>query len=375
MKDYIVGADVSTLYELNNLGAKFYDFDGQETQLLPFLKACGVSSVRLRLWLDPQENGVSYGAGGCNLQAVMSMARAVKNAQMSFMLDLHYSDFWTDPAKQTKPKAWKDAHGKELVNLAEEYTQYVIKKFVNENLEPDFVQVGNEITNGMLWPDGQLFYDPVAKQKTNFEGLIAILKPCIAAVRRVCSARVILHLENSGSRETWQEWCESVLGAGVDCDILGASYYPYWHGTMEKALDNIAETAKKYGKTAMIVETSYAFTRELYSKEYFYEERAKLVVGNDFTSELEYPTTERGQAEFMRDLLNKSAARGIKAAYYWEPAWLPIKGTTWASELAVKYIHEEEKPLGNEWANQALFDYDGKPLEALKEISRFADKK
>lgn len=374
LKNFFVGADVSTLHELTNLGAKFYDFDGKQTELLPFLITQGVSSVRLRLWVDPYENGECYGAGTCDLPTVLSLAKKAKSLGMTVMLDLHYSDFWTDPGKQIKPKAWQNAHGKELVTLASSYTESVLTTFKKEGVDPEYIQVGNEITNGMMWPDGQLVYDPESKRKNNFDGLCAILSGCIAAVRRVSAAKVVLHLENSGSCDSWQEWCDNVFGRGIDCDILGGSYYAFWHGTMEHALKNISDTAKKHGKIPMLVESSFAFTRELYGEDKRTEGCKDLVVGTEYTDELEYPTTPEGQVAYVRDLLKLCKKYDIESVYYWEIAWIPVKGTSWATNASLRYMHEEGKGLGNEWANQALFDYDGKPLQALKEIARAVKK-
>lgn len=370
MSGIIKGVDISTLTENEKLGARYYDFNGALADPITVLKSCGISSCRLRLWVDPyDEFGNSYGAGVCDLPTVLGLAKRVKNAGMSFMLDYHYSDFWTDPAKQTKPKSWSLFPLTKLADTVYDYTQKTLQSFIDQGTEPDFIQVGNEITNGMLWDEGKLFYNEQTGAKSNFSSLIALLKGGVSAVRGKTNASIIFHLEKSNDFAMYKEWFFNVLSGGADCDSIGISYYPYWHGTLDEMRQNAEKCSQLFSKNVIVTETAYAFTRELYPTCHHTDGFNKLVVGKDFEGDLPFPTTEDGQSDFIAALCDtvKEFSGGKQSGiYWWEPCWTPVKGSTWASKTAREYIGETHKSGGNEWANQALFDYEGKPLKALK---------
>jgi arabinogalactan endo-1,4-beta-galactosidase len=151
-----IGMDLSTLEETERLGGKFYE-NGNEAALHDILKRHGVTSIRLRLWNNPfDEKGTHYGAGGWDIEAVLRAARrAVKNG-MTWMLDFHYSDFWADPGRQLIPKAWQGFTPEQLEKAVYGYTKEILARCKNEGLYPDYVQTGNDITNGMLWPAGKV---------------------------------------------------------------------------------------------------------------------------------------------------------------------------------------------------------------------------
>jgi len=194
-------------------------------------------------------------------------------------------------------------------------------------------------------------------------------------VRDASGAKILLHLERSGDNAVWREWFDEMLSRGVEFDVIGASYYPYWHGTFESLQANLNDMIARYGKDVMIAETAYAFTSRHFDPQ---RTGANLVI-NDATkcfdgSPAPYPLTPDGQRRFVRSLL--ALVKGLdgghgKGVYYWEPAWLPLPGSTWASEAAREYMHETGKPGGNEWANQCIFDYDGNATPTLKEFRKF----
>ena len=155
-KKFIKGMDVSSLLELEGLGAKFYDEDGDERNLLAILQEYGVNALRLRLWNHPySKDGEPYGAGTNDLETALELAKRAKERGLDVLLNLHYSDFWANPGRQMKPKAWYDYTGKRLESAVYDFTVAVLREFQREGIFPDMVQVGNGLSNGLLWPDGK----------------------------------------------------------------------------------------------------------------------------------------------------------------------------------------------------------------------------
>ena len=373
-----LGMDFSTLEETERLGGVFRQ-NGQAGDLVNILADNGVNAARLRLWVDPySQAGEPYGAGNCDLSCVMRLAKRAKARGMRVLLDLHYSDFWCDPGRQLPPKAWEGLPPEKLCGAVYDYTRNVLRTLKKADIEPDMVQVGNEITNGMLWPTGRLSDPEPGKKRTGFDALAPLVRAGCEAVRAESGAQVMLHLERSGDNAVWREWFDEMLARGVDFDVIGASYYPYWHGSFEMLRANLADMIRRYGKDVIVVETAYAFTSAHFAPE---QPGAHLVINDSLKcfdgSDAPYPLTPEGQRAFTEELLrlvqNLPQGRG-KGVYYWEPAWLPLPGSTWATEAARRYINELHKPGGNEWANQCMFDYEGSANIALAEFRRFADK-
>jgi len=363
-----IGMDVSTLEETERLGGKFFE-NKKEASLYDILKKHGVTSIRLRLWNNPfDEKGESYGAGGCDIETVLRIARgAVKNG-MNWMLDFHYSDFWADPAKQFIPKAWQCFTLEQLEKAVYEYTKDTLAHCKKGALYPSYVQIGNEITNGMLWPLGRVDYDKVTGEPVSYVNLIRLLNAGVKAARESGDVKIILHLEKSCDNVRYRQWFDAVTAAGIDYDIIGVSYYPHWHGTINELKYNLDDISARNNKDVMIVETAYPFTDEQYAAEgvsFVINEKTTLPDG----SVPPYPHSIEGQRNFLRDLVKmvKSIKR-CKGLYYWEPGWLPLDGSTWATVAARKYMGEEHKAGGNEWANQCLFDYKGNLLPAINEL-------
>jgi len=367
--------DVSTLEETERLGGKFYE-DGKEAPLFDILKRHGVTSVRLRLWNDPfNEKGENYGAGGCDIETVLRTARRAVENGMNWMLDFHYSDFWADPGRQLIPKAWRGYTMEQLEKAVYEYTKEILARCKNEALYPRYVQTGNEITNGMLWPAGKVEYDKLTGDPSGYDNMTRLLKAGAAAARESGNVNIIFHLEKSCDNKRYRQWFDAVTaaaapsGAGIDYDIIGISYYPHWHGTMEEVRRNLEDVSARYNKDVMVVETAYPFT----GRHYAGRPGVSLVINDKMTlpdgSSPPYPLSPEGQRKFLRDLVKMAkSVKRCKGLYYWEPGWLPLEGSTWATEAARKYIGEEHKAGGNEWANQCLFDYKGNLLPAINEL-------
>ena len=360
----ILGIDVSTYLEELEHGAKYYDGNKEIDPLDAFIKN-GVDSMRIRVWNDPySESGEPYLAGSCGIDNYVKLARLAKEKGYSIMLDFHYSDFWADPGKQMIPKAWRDYDIDEMAGAVYGFTRQILTTAIKEGVAPEYIQVGNEITNGILWPIGRLTEGE--GERGNYENLLRLLDAgCRACRDTVPEARIILHLERSNDKSIYREFFTKVANAGIDYDIIGASYYPYWHGTPEELFENL-EASKRFGKELMVVELGYGFTTKGYVQG---GEERRLVIDPErayipgFTEK--YPVTPEGQESFVRDFLDKAREHGISGVYYWEPLWLPGEGICWASEAGQAYIHEEGKSTANEWANQCLFDYEGRKLPAF----------
>lgn len=371
--DFVKGMDISTLIEEEQHGARYYD-GGEAEDLFDILGRHGVNSVRIRLWNNPYtEDGKPYGAGTNDLDKVIVLSRRAKEHNMSVLLDFHYSDFWADPGKQFPPKAWKDKTAGELTDLVYEYTKSVLLTLKELELEPSMVQVGNEITNGCMWPlCNRHFGRPEGADDSYFNtNLRDVLAAGIKAVREVCpGALVMLHLDNGGNNQLYRDWFDGYFKCGgADFDVMGLSYYPFWHGNLAALEYNLKDCAERYKKPMYLAEVSTGFTMEDYAG---YEglapdERKGYATRQELTEKLDYPMTKEGQKAFMehinRILENVPGNLG-RGYYYWEPAWIPVPGVGWATWEALEYTGEKG-PCGNEWANQALFDYDGNVLPAL----------
>jgi arabinogalactan endo-1,4-beta-galactosidase len=359
-----IGMDVSTLEETERLGGKFYE-NGKEAPLFDILKRHAVTSIRLRLWNDPfNENGENHGAGVCDIETVLRAARRAVKYGMNWMLDFHYSDFWADPSRQLIPKAWRAFTAEQLENAVYEYTKETLARCKNEGIYPCYAQIGNEITNGMLWPAGKVDYDK-AGGPVSYGNMARLLKAGVTAARESGNVKIILHLERSCDNARYRQWFDAVTRAGVDFDIIGVSYYPHWHGTIQALKDNLEDISERYDKDIMVVETAYPFTDRHYAD----IPGVSLVINDRVTSLPPYPHTVEGQSRFLRDLVKMvKSVRRCKGLYYWEPGWLPVDGSTWSTVSARLYMGEEHKAGGNEWANQCLFDYEGNLLPAINEL-------
>lgn len=365
MKSFIKGMDISSLNELERLGARYYQ-DGQERELVGLLKDYGTNAVRLRLWNDPySESGVPYGAGTNDLDTTVRLGRRALDKGMDFLLDLHYSDFWADPGKQCIPKAWRGMDVPQLEQAVYDFTRQTLTELKDRGAFPTMVQVGNELSNGLLWPYGRV---------PDYDRIAGFVSAGIRAVRSVAPGLpVMLHLDNGGNNALYREWFDEYVKRGEDFEVIGLSYYPFWHGTLQDLEDNMHDISARYGKELIVAEVSMGHTMEDYaSYEKLSADRRKgMATKSELAAKIEYPMTEDGQSDFMQDFLTRiSRVKGCRGFYYWEPAWLPVPGSGWANEDALAYVGEEG-PGGNEWANQALFDYRGNALKALETIRDF----
>lgn len=360
---FIRGVDVSTLDMLETLEASYSQND-ISNDALTILHNNGATYVRLKLWVDPyDEDGNAYGGGNNDYKTTLSLAKRAKSLGMKILIDFHLSDFWADPANQIKPKAWEDLSYTELQTTVYNYMKTTLNNFASEGIVPDMVQVGNEISSGILHDDGEIGDDE------DFSGLAGLLEYAIAGVRAssASSTKIMLHLDQGGKNQLYTWFFEGLLkeSPNLDFDVFGLSYYPMWHGTMDGLQYNLNYLATTYDKEVCVVETAYAWTTEDGDG-----------VGNVFISGDEevggYPATVEGQFQFMNDLesilLNVPDDKGI-GFFYWEPEWIPVEDGTYATSAGVAYKNDTVTP-SNTWDNMTLFDFDGKALDSIKVLNQ-----
>lgn len=291
--DYAVGADLSFLKQAEDNGTVFKD-NGQAMPGLDIFKKHGYNWIRLRLFHTPTElpNDLKY---------TLSLAKESKKRGYRFLLDFHYSDTWADPGKQYKPKAWENKSHDELVKAVFEYTRDTLIAFRKADVMPDMVQVGNEVTNGMLWPDGKL--------PDNWDNFADFLKAGISGVKaasKKTSPEIMIHIDKSGNKARTKYFFNKIKSYGIEYDIIGQSYYPWWHGSLMDLRENMFFMAKTYRKDIMIVEAAYHWRATAYKN--------KLSP---------FPETPDGQRRFLEEVnrvvLSTPDNRG-KGVFWWEPA-------------------------------------------------------
>lgn len=245
-KENILGADISFLPQLEAKGISFSD-KGVSKDVIFLLKEKGFNYIRLRVFVNPSaDSGYSPKKGFCGLTHTLEMAKRIKSAGLKFLLDFHYSDTWADPGKQFKPAAWENLSFPELTKAVKAHTIEVLTALKKQNTFPDMIQVGNEINHGILWPDGN------AK---NMDQLAELLKAGIEGVRAVSSSvKIMLHLALGGQNEESKKFLDQIIARKVQFDIIGQSYYPQWHGSLEELKNNTNDLAKRYPQDILIVE-------------------------------------------------------------------------------------------------------------------------
>lgn len=359
---FIKGADVSMLHEVEKFGGKFYNSKGQAEDALQILKANGFNYVRLRIWNDPKDaEGHPYGGGNDDLKTTLALAKRAKQLGFKILLDFHYSDFWTDPSRQNKPKAWEKMNYEQLQSAVHDFTAQTIKAYKQAGVLPDMVQIGNEINGGMLWPEGKSW----GAGGGEFDRLAGLLKAGIAGVKENVGpkdqVKIMLHLAEGTKNDTFRWWFDEIIKRNVPFDVIGLSFYTYWNGPISALKSNMDDISKRYHKDVIVVEAAYGYTLANC-------DQAENNFGQKEAHDGGYPATVQGQADFLQDLMQAIASvpdqRG-EGLFYWEPIWLPTPGATWATKAGMKYNHDDWKE-GNARENQALFDCSGHVLPSIK---------
>ena len=356
--DFIKGADVSIMPELERNGTKFYD-NGIEQDGLTILKNHGVNWIRVRIWNNPYVVGPEgVGGGNTDEAKAIEMAKRAKALGMKVLVDFHYSDFWVDPGQQKKPDAWKNDSGDKLVDDVYAYTAKVMQDFNAQGVTPDMVQVGNELNNGMLWPEAQLTED----NPNGYKFLAKLLNAGLQAVHdndKDNKVKTMIHLAGVDVNLYHTFFDNLIVKNKVnDFDIIGMSFYPFWHGTMDDLKNTMNDVSAKYNKDVIAVETAFGYTLE----------DADFEKNNFGTNEEKvggYKATVQGQATGLRDVMATVASvndnRGL-GIFYWAPDWVINEKVGWKSNGG-----------GNGWDNLTLFDTKGNALESMDTFNLVAD--
>lgn len=365
--DFIRGMDASAVLSIENSGAKYYNFDGEEQDVFETLAQAGVNYIRLRVWNDPYDkDGNGYGGGNNDIDTAVELGKRATKYGMNVSIDFHYSDFWADPQKQFAPKAWEDMSVDEKSDALYDYTKSSLKKLLDAGVNVTMVQVGNEINNGM-------------SGETEVPNVMKLLSSGSKAVREISNKydkdiQIVLHYTNIENNEEVDTAAANLKQYNVDYDIFGLSYYPFWDGTNEN-MQNVAKNIMdNYGKKVIIAETSYCYTAE--DGDGF---------GNSFDGTNDdfvegYGPTVQSQATIFRDICAAANEVGVSGVFYWEGTWIPVGnadsdnsslwekyGSGWASSYASSYDPDDAGKYygGSSWDNQAMFDFTGHPLASL----------
>ena len=354
----IKGFDMSALAYMNELGAKYYD-NGVSDNAISILKRYDANLIRLRIFNNPYTlDHKEYGAGICDLNYLKKNVEYCKENNIDYLLDFHYSDCWADPGKQTMPKAWTNKTIDELEKLLYEFTYNTLKQL---DYKPVMVQIGNEITNGMCWPIGSI---------DKFDNLVRLVSAGIKAVNDFdMNIKIMIHLDNGTNNELYHFWFDNYFKlGGLDFDYIGMSYYQIWNKHLNDLKESILDVINTYHKKIIIAETAYPFSLEDYKENINENERKGMALKKELISNLEYGVSIKGQCDYFIDLGKMiNEIEDLEGFIYWGSELTPADGSSWATYEAIEYMHEKG-PLGNEWANQAVFDYDGNSLPVLNII-------
>jgi len=252
---FVRGADIGWLLQMEATGYKFYDSTGVQKNCLQILKDKGINTVRLRVWVNPSSDRTN---GHCSKNETVTMALRAKAMGMRVMIEFHYSDTWADPSHQSKPAAWDSHSFTQLLADVYNHTFEVLDTLKKSGVTPQWVQIGNEIAGGMLWPDGK---------SSNFGQLAQLLNKGYDATKDVDSTiKVIIHLESGNNNSLFRWFFDSAKDQGVRYDIIGMSYYPFWIGsdytvTINDLGNNMNDMVSRYGKEVMVVEVGGDYTK------------------------------------------------------------------------------------------------------------------
>lgn len=364
--DFIRGMDASAVLVLENSGVTYYNYEGEEQDVFKTLAQSGVNYIRLRVWNDPyDENGNGYGGGNNDVATAIELGKRATKYGMKVSIDFHYSDFWADPKRQHVPKAWKGMSNEEKCDALYEFTIESLTEILDAGVNVGMVQIGNEINKGMSGEIGM-------------PRVMNLLQAGSRAVREISKTydkeiQIAVHYTNIVNSHEIDKIASSLSEFGLDYDIFGLSYYPFWDGTNENMQTVAKNIIYNYGKKVMIAETSYCYTSEDGDGS-----------GNSFNG-IDglvdgYAATVQGQASMIRDICAAANEVGVLGIFYWEGTWIPVGkasvdnspiweefGSGWASSYAADYDPREAGLFygGCSWDNQAMFDFDGYPLASL----------
>jgi len=333
--EFMVGADLSGLALLEERGARYFD-QGKEQDIFKIFKAHGFNTIRLRLFLEADGR---WGAVN-DIPYTVKLAQRAKEHGFKLLLDLHYSDTWADPGHQHKPQAWEDLSYSALKKEVFTYTRSVIHTFKKYDCMPDYVQIGNEITPGMLWPDGRVGGEQRDNSK-QWKQFTDLLKAGVRGVREIDrgnKTKIVIHIDKGANPKVTDWFFTHINEHKVPYDIIGLSYYPWMHGKFQELETNLDQIGRKFKKDVILAEAAFPH-RPLKEKKH----------------ELEFPETPEGQRDFLNALTrivrDMPGGHG-KGIFYWFPEAVPVKGhQTWLGGAT------------------GLFDKNGHALPAISSLA------
>lgn len=320
------GADVSFLPQIEAEPTTFYNQDGDASNVLDLLKENGCNAIRVRLWHTPDSEH-------SGLEEVTEFVGRIRAKGLKVWLTVHYSDTWADPGHQTKPAAWNTLDFTDLSDSVYNYTKKIVLR-----LQPDIIQIGNEVNDGMLWPDGRI--------SVSLSNFIALLKEGVQAVRDHAPTTTKIMVHYAG-HETAEWFYQQLQTSNVSYDMIGLSHYPWWHGKDFTALQsNLNSFGFTFGKEVVIAETAYPFTLG-------WNDWTNNFVGLEDHLVPGYPATEAGQKQFLLKLKQVIAQSEKGTGFcYWAPEWIAYRGETAEDGSAAE--------------NLALFDFDNRALSGIE---------
>jgi arabinogalactan endo-1,4-beta-galactosidase len=286
-EEFLVGGDISALTRIEQAGGVFRDRN-EPGDAIRIMSKYGCNCFRLLLFVNPTNKNVVVN----DLSYTIALAKRIKAAGAKLLLNFHYSDTWADPGRQSKPKAWEGLDFKSLEKKVYEYTRDCILQFKKAGVLPDMVQPGNEIAPGILWPDGKLY--GVGDPEKQWDKFARLLESSVQGVKDASSGeniRIVLHIHSGGDRSKTKWFFEHIEKRNVPYDIIGLSYYPWWHGSMEDLRGNLYKTAANFDKDIFVVETAYPH-------------RPVRVSKGEKDKNMRWPMTPTGQESFLRELIH-----------------------------------------------------------------------
>ncbi|MBR5514398.1 MAG: glycosyl hydrolase 53 family protein [Ruminococcus sp.] len=369
----IKGVDISSIIAIEKAGVEFYNIRGSKEDIFSILSRKGVNYIRVRVWNEPYDsNGNFYGGGNNDLYVAAEIGKRAAEYGMKLLVDIQYSDFWADPAKQTRPKYWQPHDHETLKYEIYRYTTWVLETIEDEGGDIGMVQVGNE-TNCFFCGENDMYK------------ICDLFSSGNKAVRDFDKNILIAHHFADPSSGHFDWYAQIMAECNLDYDVFAASYYPYWHGTTDNLTSVLKGIADKYNKYVMVAETAYPYTSD--DGDTF----GNAVSGYSDNVTLRYPISVEGQAQSLTDVFQAVADVGSKGlgVFYWEPAWLGVNnipweeqnklwkqyGSGWATDYATEYDASVTVAGGSAYDNQALFDFSGRPLVSLDVFSNIYPRK
>jgi arabinogalactan endo-1,4-beta-galactosidase len=342
-KEFIIGADISIVDKIEAHGG-VYTVNGQKTDPIDIFMDNVYNYSRIRLFHTPNMEGPVCQ----DIEYALNHAKRVKKKGMKVLLNFHYSDTWADPGKQYKPMAWEGVGFEALKDSVYDYTLRVMNAFAREGIIPDMVQTGNEINHGMIWPDGRLRGKTEALKEKQWQQFTSLFNAGVNGVRDSKEGKnipVMIHIACGGEKGRTQYFMDNFEKYVTDYQIIGQSYYPWWHGTFDMLEENIQFMTEQYQKDIIIVETGYQMKGDQFAK-------------GKYLDNITYPLTPQGQHDFLKELHHRCLKYpSVKGIFYWQPEGIKTP---------------QNSGLKHSW--RSLFDENGEILVGIKAFKGNSEK-